>query len=265
MVLNRVFKGEKMSITQYKILSADTTGKKVIDQADTFSGDPDIGKAMFDAIPDVIIEKLNDLIDALATSPQSLTCTVDAATANKGTYTGTFLKQGLIYINFENGNTSGSPTIVLDGETYAISGLPTVAKISTSTYQTYLLKKTTESTLTFVSNPDYVVEHGTTGGFLYKRFADGTCYAWGSPSVDLESSGSFGSGGLYLHNGTFVIPTGLFNDRPNLFANHPAASGVYGSAMGYTTSATQGGVQIIKNNSTSTTVSQSVFAIGNWR
>ena len=259
-----------MSITNYKILSADTTGKKVIDQADTFSGDPDTGKAMFDAIPDVIIDKLNDLIDALATTPQVLTCSVAAATANKGTYSGTFLINGLIYINFEYGNTSSSPTIVLDGDTYTISGLPTVAKISASTYQTYLLKKTSTSTLAFVSDPDYVVEHGTTGSFRYKRMASG------ESSLSMTASTSTGTltmtqvstSGFYVsQDKTLTLPTGVFSG-----AGYTAIPSVHSSSyviginvQSPSCTATSLVFVVNKAGSSTSNVWYRFFVTGNWR
>ena len=128
-----------MSITQYKILSADTEGKKVIDQADTFSGAPDTSKAWFDAVPDIIIDKMNDLIDVLDAVGGVVTVpsTIAAATANKGTYDGTVPDGGIVTVVFANGNTASSPTITIGGDALTFSGIPTTAKLSTSANQTY--------------------------------------------------------------------------------------------------------------------------------
>jgi hypothetical protein len=106
----------------------------------------------------------------------------------------------------------------------------------------------------------------TSGDWVISHYPDGMAQANGNiTGINLTSSGAFGTGGLYLHNGTFTIPTGVFNATPKIWANHPAASTVYGAANGYATSATAGGVQIIKNNSTGTTVTEAVLAIGTWK
>jgi len=205
-------------------------------------------------------------IDALGAGAFYYEPTATASTDDKGTFSGNIITGQIVDLLFNNGNTSASPTIRIGSVNYTIVGLPTTGKMSTSSYQAYKVKKTGESTLTFVQWPDYKTEYGVTGDWTYERYASGICKAWGQiTGIALTSQGGFGSGGLYVHQGTFAIPSGLFNARPIAHANHPALSGVYGSCYGCATSATAGGIQIIKNNSTSTTVSETITAVGTWK
>jgi len=211
-----------------------------------------------------------NLLESLGIIAPQITTEVASATADKGTYTGSLLTGHIFDLILTNGNTAASPTITIGAVTYSISGMPTVAKISTSANQIYRLKKTADTTLTFVGSTGYeqkyTTEYCVSGEWTYERLSDGTARAFGSISgIALTSSGAFGTGELYIHNGTFAIPSGFFNATPKLWANHGAASAVYGSLFGYATSATAGGVQIIKSNTTGTTVTEPIIVLGTWK
>lgn len=59
-----------------------------------------------------------------------------------------------------------------------------------------------------------VVEQGTSGGWTYRKYADGTAECWGGVSA----STTLATVGSYYHRGTltFSFPSGLFNTSPVL-------------------------------------------------
>lgn len=253
-----------MPITDYKVTDAERNVVYVQAQADTLSGTAAQNKAVFDAYPELVRDNLDGLCDFLAN--MSFTHTVDtaAATASK-TAISYFIPVGaIVEIIFTNGNTSATPTIAIDGVLHTISGMPTVAKLSNSENQTYRFRKASTS-LVLLAYPDYVCEYGTDGEWKYARYASGKCLAWGKiTGIAITSSGSFGSGGLYLHNGTFSMPSGLFNAEPEPYCSY-SQSTVTGGIFVYSTSASAGGVQLLRSNNTGTNIGVPMHVIGTWR
>ena len=203
-----------MSITDNKILSADLVGNKVADRPDDFDTDPDVTKGWMDAYADVIVTKLNALIDALDSVAGIVTVpsTIASGTSNKGSYDGTVAIGSLVSVVFENGNTAVSPTITIGGDSLTFSGCPTVAKLSGSANQTYKFIRTANS-LVFVSSPNYVCEYGTSGNWEYERKAGGkakcfntTSNSSGTITMTLIANSDYKSPKL-----TLALPTGLFN------------------------------------------------------
>ena len=257
-----------MAITDYKVTATPLT-VGVGSAGDLLTGSTPAelaaNKAIFDAFPDAIKTEHDDLIDYIDVKPLSFESTVAAATANKGSFSGWVPTGAIIDLIMTNGNTAAAPTITIDSVAYTISGMPTVAKMSTSTAQAYKLKKTGADTLVFVSLPDYVCEYGTSGEWKYERRSNGKCLSWGKiTGISITSSGSFGSGGLYLHNGTFSFPSGLFNVDPEPFCSY-SLSTVTGGIFVYSTSASAGGVQLLRSNATATTIGVPIHVIGTWR
>lgn len=256
-----------MPIIDYKITDIERNAVSVQEQRpDTMDEDADISKGWFDVYPDLIRTNLDGLCDFLASSPSVYESSADAATADKGSITQYVPVGKMIALKMANGNTAASPTLTIDGVSHAISGMPTVAKLSGSDNQTYLLLRATSNTLSFVQYPNYICEYGVSGVWSYERFASGKSMAYGVPTIAITSSGAFGTGGLYAHNGTFTFPTGIFNTTPMGYGSvHPAVSSVYAAPSCYATSATAGGVQIIKTNATGANISDPMLFIGTWK
>jgi len=200
---------------------------------------------------------------------RSLWSTVPASTSDKGIFPGQLAVGEIVELSMDKGNTSASPTITIGGTKYTIYYMPTVAKTANSAFQVYRLLKTDVNTLSCPTVPDYKCEYGwdavSSNVDDYERWISGKAILNVVATVGLTSSGAFGSGGLYIQNGTFEIQAGYFKEKPRLWVNHPAASSVYGSCFGYATSEIAGGVQIIKNNSAATTVNENIFAVGIWK
>jgi len=198
--------------------------------------------------------------------PFSYSSTAAAATADKGSFDGHVFLDQIIDVLFSNGNTAASPTITIGSVTYTITGLPTVAKLSTSAYQSYKLKKTGTSTLTFVDSPGYITESGVSGVWTYRRMSNRTAECWGTPTgISIASTGAFGTGGLYNHTGTFALPAGLFSATPNsVLGSMGSSAASYGAAGCYPISATSAGIQVLRNTSSSSTTYCSAHALGTW-
>lgn len=172
-----------MPITDYKVTDVERDAVYVQAQSDVLSGTAAQNKAVFDAYPELIRDNLDGLCDYVSSFTFSHTVTASASTNAKTPEITTFVPLGAIVdLIFTSGNTASSPTIAIDGVTHNISGLPTVAKLTDSGSQTYKVKRTGETTLTFLDKPDYVCERGAvgtlSGGWYYERMAGGNAKCW---------------------------------------------------------------------------------------
>lgn len=194
------------------------------------------------------------------------TSTAAASTADKGTFDGCLAMGQAFDLILDNGNTAASPTITIGNTQYTFATMPNVAKLSTSGYQLYKYRKSGATTLSRITRPDYICERGDVSGWNYERWESGKAVCYGSPTVAITSSGDFGTGGLYMHNGTFEIPAGLFNATPVVYGcTHPGVSSVYATPSAYATSPTAGGIGILKTNSTGANVTEPIYIVGTWK
>lgn len=261
-----------MSITDNKILSADLVGKKVIDRPDDMDTDADVTKAWFDAYPDVITGKHNDLITALDNIAGRIIVpsTIAAATSNKGSYEGTVPIGGFVWVLFQAGNTASSPTITIGGDALSFANIPTVAKLSGSSYQCYMCLRSA-STLTFVTQPDYVTEWGDSGVWEYERKASGQCrcYMNDDSVASIDNMDEVDGSGIWMtHTAlSLSLPTGLFS-AVNYTANLTPASETYvlGINPKYSTStANTLKYNILKGGNSTTGVSFRGTVGGRWK
>lgn len=263
-----------MPITDYKVTDLERDAVYVQSQNDTLSGTAAQNKAVFDAYPELIRDNLDGLCDFISEFTFSHTVTVAAGTNAKTPTITTFVPIGaVIELIFNEGNTAASPTISIDGVTHSISGLPTTAKVSTSTNQTYRVKKTGADTLVFIRYPDYICEYGTSSSWVYERYAGGNAKCWiKGGSVTFGNGVAFGA--LYLRsttgtNGVGLAMPAVFNAVPMVFATFTTSAstiiGVHGWAAGsspYTAHA-----QHLASSSTSSGTAGTVDfnAIGTWK
>lgn len=196
--------------------------------------------------------------------------TAAAATDDKGTFAGYIHNDALIDIAFSNGNTATSPTITIGGVVYTISGMPTVAKLSTSTYQSYKFRKLSENTLTFITYPDYTTEYGTSGDFKYERRASGMArlYMTASNSTGTLTMTQISTSQAWVSQDlSLALPTGLFNN-----AGYTALMTIYSrsyvislNTLYDTSTANALSYCVIKNGSSTSAVSFRATIDGTWK
>ena len=121
-----------------------------------------------------------------------------------------------------------------------------------------LIKKALAKILPYVC-----IESGTSGGWTYKKYADGTAKAWitmtGTYATTTESGSSFISGTLNMN-----LPTGIFNTAPIMFGQ-VLTGGVRNVCRAYADSASTAKF-ILWDSSNHTVESQINFlAIGKWK
>ena len=205
-----------MPITDYKVTDVERNAVYVQSQNDTFIGDPDTGKAIFDAYPELIRDNLDGLCDFLNTMSFYHGVDTAAATNAKKAITSFIPVGAIITMEFAEGNTASSPTIIIDGVNHTIIRMPTTAKLSTSSGQTYRFRKSSSNTITFLAYPDYICEYGTVGTFKYARYASGEATL---RSVTSSSSGTLtmtqvSTSGIYISGEmSLTLPSGLFNNE----------------------------------------------------
>lgn len=230
-------------------------------------------KAIFDAYADAIKGNHDDLIDYIDLKPLYFESAVAAATANKGSFSGWVPQGAIVDLVMTNGNTSAAPTIVIDSVTYNITGLPTVAKISTATAQAYKLKKTAGTTLVFITLPDYICESGTVVAgqhtCIYERYASGVANT--NSAVSKGSNFTFSaSGNLYKSDDlTVTFPSGLFNAEPKCLGITVATASALAvglrRAITYSDPLTTMGVAVGKTDNTAADYGIGILLKGTWR
>lgn len=194
-----------------------------------------------------------------------ITTAVDAGTDDKGSYSGYILLGQIIDLALTYGNTAASPTITIGSVEYTIDGMPAVAKHSYSANQTYRLRKTDDTTLTFLQYPDYICEHGNDSLLWFERYASGKATFYGTKTISMTNTATFITG-CYLHNGTFSFPTSWFNATPiATHVDYAQASTAVGGIFGYAVDKDGGGVQYLRNTTTDLSVDITISAIGTWK
>lgn len=270
-----------MPIIDYKVTDIERDGASVqVQRPDAMDADAAISKGWFDTYPDLLRANLDGLCDFLASSTHVYESAADASTAAKGAITDYVPVGSIIMLKMANGNTAASPTLTIDGVSHSISGMPTTAKLSTSNNQTYMLKRSTSNTLSFLQYPDYVCEYGTDAdGWVYRRMASGLASAnyialAGSPNVTLANSIQIGALALYYRttsgtNGVAHAMPNVFNALPQVFATFVGAAATLLSIFGYAlgTNPYTANCQIITstNASSGTAATVNFHAIGTWK
>lgn len=110
---------------------------------------------------------------------------------------------------------------------------------------------------------DYIVEQGTSGNWIYRKWNSGVAECWAGYSVgSFAPTSSFG--GVYYRILDTTFPTGLFNDVPS-FAEVNAywdTSLSWASARALSKDTIQ--YEVYKNSSASATAIIRIYAIGTW-
>lgn len=257
-----------MAITDYKVTATPLT-VGVGSAADSLTGSSPAeiaaNKAIFDAYPDAIKEKHDDLIDYLDTMPMSFQSTAAASTANKGSFSGWVPIGGIVNLSMENGNTAENPTITIDGVSHTITNMPKIAMVSTSVAQVYRLKKTSSNTLIYINLPEYVCEYGTSGaGWIYERRSSGraSCYITRQAGSQTFSA----SGGVYVSPDiTANFPSGLFNAIPVMTGSAVIATSSVAWISDQSPTQASGIYAIVKTTSASADLYHTVKYEGTWR
>ena len=258
-----------MPITDYKITDLERNAVRMEGKEDPFTGTLAQNQAEFDAYPELIRDNPDGLCDFMANIVVSHTVDTAAATAAKTAITGYVPLDSIIEIQFTNGNTSASPTISIDGTVHTITGMPTTAKMASSTNQTYRFRKASSS-LVFLAYPDYVCEYGAVDTFRYARYASGRSELFSTSSTStgtltmsqISTSAIYGSAEMSL-----TLPTGVFNSAGySANINIYSSSYVVGINPQYDTcTATALKYVVLKGGSSSSAVSFRVHLIGTWK
>lgn len=257
-----------MAITDNKVTATPTT-TGVGSAGDLLTGSTPAelaaNKAIFDAFPDAIKTALNDLIDYIDVKPFYYESSVAAATANKGSFSGWIPRGAIIDLILTNGNTSAAPTMTIDSTVYAISNLPTVAKLTTSTAQVYKLRKTGNNTLSFVAQPDYTCEYGVSGaGWIYERRARGKCSCYLQRQAGSQTFTA--SGGVFVSPDiTANFPTGLFDEAPTMTGGTLMGTASIGWISDQVPTKDEGVYKIVKTTSDTADLYHTVKYEGRWR
>ena len=117
-----------------------------------------------------------------------------------------------------------------------------------------------------------VVESGTSGGWHYRKWSDGTAECWGRHSWTISSWTGWGSTYYSSYSGTINYPSGLFNATPTVVADGGASSGdtwlasrggtTYGGTKDHTASYF---FMRASSGSTGITGYVNIHAIGKWQ
>lgn len=112
---------------------------------------------------------------------------------------------------------------------------------------------------------DHVVEQGTTGTWLYRKWASGRAECWGTPF--LQSGTWNGVNNLYYVAKTISLPSELFADNPNAVVTVKSASGAV--VMPATTTATKTQIQVAfvraYGGTNDVTIEVAAYAFGWWK
>lgn len=108
-----------------------------------------------------------------------------------------------------------------------------------------------------------VVEEGTVGTWMYRKWSDGTAECWGLfGEKTLSISTAYGNA-FYGAFQTVTFPNGLFVDRPIPSLSLRNSNGVWGGINGL--SATYVSYYPFCSKSGNQTIEEEVYAIGRWK
>ena len=114
---------------------------------------------------------------------------------------------------------------------------------------------------------DYVIEHGTSGNWRYKKFSSGQSEAWYTGTVSISTNTAWGS--MYFSGDPtqISIPTGIFNSRPTVNINVGNNSYMLGASTLTGTSANNVSFYIYNSRQISTnfTIYVDIHCSGTWK
>ena len=116
---------------------------------------------------------------------------------------------------------------------------------------------------------DYIVGQGTEGIWTYRKWNSGIAECWGQTAVKTYAC-TTQSGNLWYTSDTFNLPTGLFTSVNAAFSNRAPGTGStpYNTLVtisGRTLSNTQFGIWVYTPQSTSQSLSITLYVIGRWK
>lgn len=111
---------------------------------------------------------------------------------------------------------------------------------------------------------DYVVEEGTSGDWIYRKWNSGVAECWRTIADNRPSTAFSATGSVYYRNVTGIsFPSGLFTARPKVVVN--ADFGNVGAASATSVSATGFTITELSAVSTARAVTLDIYAVGTWR
>ncbi len=116
---------------------------------------------------------------------------------------------------------------------------------------------------------DYIIDEGTEGIWSYRKWNNGTAECWGKTAVKSYAC-TTQSGNLWYTSDTFNFPTGLFTSVTAGLSNRAPGEGSTPSntlvtISGRVLSTTQFGIWVYTPQSTTQSLSITLYAIGRWK
>lgn len=111
---------------------------------------------------------------------------------------------------------------------------------------------------------DYIVEQGTDGDWIYRKWNSGVAECWAGYSIgSFAPTSSFG--GVYYRILDKAFPSGLFNDTPSYAEvdTYWDTGNSWGSARALSNETIQ--YSVFKNSNSSATAQMRIHAIGTWK